>query len=131
MSEPVPSKVTSQHLTVPSSHPLINKSPSGENSIRLRQDVCANHFATSVYLRESHIERDLSKFPPAMYRPSGLNATEAKKPVLQVTGISFDEPSRKFHIRIDASWDGETRERPLGEKAKTSTKTVNMALIRF
>ena len=69
-----------------------------------------------------------------MYRPSRLNAVEADPLGLPITGIPFDEPSRKFHIRTNDSWDGETRERPLGEKAMPTTTIVgilNMALIRF
>ena len=133
-SEPDPSEVISQHLTVPSLHPLINLLPSPVNSIHLTPCVCPDHFATSFRLRESHIQSELFKSPPAMYRPSGLNATERNLLVLPVTDKTFDDPSRKFHMRTDASSDPETRERPSGGKAMLPIELMwflNTARIRL
>ena len=133
-SEPIPIEDISQYLMVPSLLPLINPLPSGVNSIHLTPALCPHHLATSLCVRESHIQSELSKFPPAIYRPSGRNATELNQRALLVTGITCDEPSLKFHIRTVASSDPETRERPLGEKAMPLIGTVgslNMALIRF
>ena len=90
----IPSKVTSQYLAVLSELPLINPLPSGVNSVHHTLPACPCHFATSLCVRESHIQRKLFKLPAATYRPSGLNATEMKKLGVTVNGRTFDDPSR-------------------------------------
>ena len=57
-SEPDPSEVISQYLTIQSPPPLINPLPSGVNSTHRTPLVCPGHFATRFCLRESHIQSE-------------------------------------------------------------------------
>ena len=75
----IPSELTSQYLTVESSLPVIDLLPSGVNPKHHTKPHWVFQFATSIWVRESHIQSELLISPAAMYHRSGLNTAERKK----------------------------------------------------